>query len=477
MGEPLSMGNQPSFIPINNLVLDNEIYPRSAIDHKRVQIFAENLRDGFEFDPIHVQELPGEKGKYRILDGAHRWQAYKAAGAKEIPARIIKLDGHDPLLYAAEQAIGPRQLTEEEAKETARRAYQKNPRLSSAEIGKAIGRSRQTVDVFIADLRASVQMDLDLKIFRMCRLDVPQERISDRLGQTRDIIRSHLGKMPELAKSPNADLQKGFTVPQVAEKHGWPEPLVWSLALEGKENIERFRGLKWGIRTWDLWNWNDCDRRFGDDWPGRIPAQLVAHILYFFSRQNNLIFDPMAGGGVTADTALALNRRCWSFDMADMADTRPEIEPYFWDMKDLKWPVNGKTRPDLILFHPPYFREKAEGYDGKDLSGLSREAYLYFLGRFFKLAHENSKKGTALAFINADWRDFQSTPAMDERRKNSIMIDDYLNALGKRGWEATHIIQAPMSSERFQANVVAAMQEKKILGVTSRYVIIAKHGL
>jgi len=34
-----------------------------------------------------------------------------------------------------------------------------------------------------------------------------------------------------------------------------------------------------------------------------------------------------------------------------------------------------------------------------------------------------------------------------------------------------------MSSERFNAGVVAAMQRKRILGVTSRYVIIAKHRL
>jgi hypothetical protein len=117
MGESLSMGNPPSFIPINNLVLDNEIYRRSAIDHRRVQMFAENLRDGFEFEPIHVQLHPEEAGKYRILDGAHRWQAYKAVGEQEIPARIIKLYGHDPLLYAAKMAIGPRQLNEEECSE------------------------------------------------------------------------------------------------------------------------------------------------------------------------------------------------------------------------------------------------------------------------------------------------------------------------------------------------------------------------
>ena len=59
------------------------------------------------------------------------------------------------------------------------------------------------------------------------------------------------------------------------------------------------------------------DQRFGDDWParhrtrltekredkwktcsgeaggpGRIPAQMIAHILYYFSDQNDLVMDP-----------------------------------------------------------------------------------------------------------------------------------------------------------------------------------------
>jgi hypothetical protein len=48
----------------------------------------------------------------------------------------------------------------------------------------------------------------------------------------------------------------------VAEKHGWPEPLAWPLALEGKEDLERFKELGWGLRTWDVWDWNGCDKRF-----------------------------------------------------------------------------------------------------------------------------------------------------------------------------------------------------------------------
>jgi len=49
-----------------------------------VGIFAENLRDGFRFDPIEVEPFPGRPGFYRLLDGVHRWNAFKSTGAEEV---------------------------------------------------------------------------------------------------------------------------------------------------------------------------------------------------------------------------------------------------------------------------------------------------------------------------------------------------------------------------------------------------------
>ena len=49
--------------------------------------------------------------------------------------------------------------------------------------------------------------------------------------------------MPELANLLNTDLSRGFRVSQVAEKHGWTEPLVWSIALEDKNDLDRFKAL------------------------------------------------------------------------------------------------------------------------------------------------------------------------------------------------------------------------------------------
>ena len=88
------------------------------------------------------------------------------------------------------------------------------------------------------------------------------------------------------------------------------------------------------------------------------------------------------------------------------------------------------------------------------------------------MLNRNVKKKTRLAFINADWRDFQNTPAEEEKHKGGILIDDYMDILKRTGWYHTHIIQAPMSSQCFSSGVVSAMQKKDILGVISRYVIV-----
>ncbi|MBT3388024.1 MAG: HTH domain-containing protein [Desulfobacula sp.] len=464
-------------IRVADIYLDESIYPRENIDHKRINIFVENLRDEFLFDPIEVQLYPGKKGRYRILDGAHRWSACKKAGQIEINAIVKTLYKIDPLLYAAKMAIGPRQLTEVETKNTARRAFNANPKLTSSEIGKSIGRSRQTVDSYIADLRATNLLALGLKVFHLNQLGIPQERIAKRLDVLQQTISSYLQEMPEMAFLVNSDLAKGYTVPQVAQKHGWPEPLVWSQSLKSKGDQTRFKELNWALKPWDVWDFNDGDKRFGDARPNRMPAQVIAHILYFFSKPGDLVFDPMAGGGVCPDTCLAMERRCWSLDMDDRPDTRPEIEPWHWDLEG-KWEnlpiMNAKKKPDLIIWEPPRF-DIAEKGDGKrDISGLSKTEYLRFFEKFFFFLKKISKKKTRLGFIFTDFRDYENCPADQEDPNQAILIDAYCKVLKTTGWKLTHIIQTPLSSERFSAELTTPMQKKRILGVTSRYVLILK---
>ncbi len=251
--------------------------------------------------------------------------------------------------------------------------------------------------------------------------------------------------------------------------------MVWSVALEGKSDQERFKALNWGLRAWDLWNFNDVDQRFGDEWPGQIPAQLVGHTLYYFTQEGDLVFDPMAGGGVVPDTCLAFHRKCWSFDLADRPEIRPEIEPYHWDPDALAWPVKGKEKPDLIFFDPPYFNKMAEQYEKESISALSRKEYLKFFRELFPLFKEHSKKDACIAFLNSDWRDFSGMAAREEDPKKSIFNSDYIKLLERSGWELTHIIDCPLSSQRFKPNQVRRMQNNRTLGVVSRHLLVGRN--
>jgi len=223
--------------------------------------------------------------------------------------------------------------------------------------------------------RRSPSLSLEAKFVLMSRLGIPADRIAARLKVNRKTVLTYAHN-PPLVQSIRELLEKGVSVPEVSEDNGCPEPLTWSIALEGESDQDRFESLNWGLRTWDHWYFNDLDQRFGDNWPGQIPAQLVAHTLFYFTQEGDLVFDPMAGGGVLADTCLAFNRRCWSFDLADRPETRPEIQPFQWNPESLVWPVKGKEKPDLIFFDPPYFKKQETHYPQESISTLSRKEYL-----------------------------------------------------------------------------------------------------
>ena len=51
------MTQQTTRIPIASIILDEDIYPRKGIDHRRVGIFAENIIDGFKFEPVEFGDV------------------------------------------------------------------------------------------------------------------------------------------------------------------------------------------------------------------------------------------------------------------------------------------------------------------------------------------------------------------------------------------------------------------------------------
>ena len=116
----------------------------------------------------------------------------------------------------------------------------------------------------------------------------------------------------------------------------------------------------------------------------------------------------------------------------------------------------------------------AEHYMKESISEFSKTRYLKFFKDIFCLLKDNSKPSTRIAFLNADFRDFQGIPATDEDPENGILVLEYAKLLENCGWKITHLIDSPLSTERFSGNMVSHMQDKRTLGIIRRTLIMGK---
>ena len=116
----------------------------------------------------------------------------------------------------------------------------------------------------------------------------------------------------------------------------------------------------------------------------------------------------------------------------------------------------------------------AAHYMKGSISDFSKPQYLSFFRNIFSLMREQSKPSTLMAFLNADFRDFQGIPAVDENPDNAILMFTYAKLLETCGWKITHLTDCPLSTQRFTGNMVNRMHEKRTLGIVRRTLIIGK---
>jgi hypothetical protein len=64
------------------------------------------------------------------------------------------------------------------------------------------------------------------------------------------------------------------------------------------------------VRSSDVWIFRQSDELFGLNYPGKTHAHIVFNTLYFFTEKDDLLIDPMAGGGVVGDVCKVMGRKC-----------------------------------------------------------------------------------------------------------------------------------------------------------------------
>ncbi|MEW5805061.1 MAG: DNA methyltransferase, partial [bacterium] len=398
-----NMNSSASSIRLADIVFDAKIYPRTKPSSSLIEEYADALAFGAQFPPLIL-----EKDTNRLLDGYHRWKAYGkyqeryqtllqqvrdddslAEPPDEISCEFHEIpEGIEPKLYALylSSRNGARP-TAKEKEEAAQEQYKAHPGASFKLIAKYAGVSVPSVRAYLKPLIAEFEETKRSIIMRLDALGWTQEEVSERLkeifpdakGVSQQSIAQFLPENETFHFLVKADLDKGHTSQTIAKRNNLPEILVQGIALANLPDDEKFDRLSIKIQPYDVWNFTKCHELFGNEYPGRIPGELIAHVLYFFTEPGSMVLDPMAGSGTTLDVCLAMGRKCYAYDI-DNKYQRPDIIKH--DLAKDGWPERVK-KANLIFWDPPYFekienRPEDESYVEGSISKLSRQEYLDF---------------------------------------------------------------------------------------------------
>ena len=452
---------------IDNIVWDPKIYPREKWNMATIDRYTDAMISGAAFPALTI-----EKETNRLLDGKHRFEAYKKAGILEVPVEgVVVPDGIPIKLFAASLSArhGDR-MSNSDLRVVVREAWgaldeAKGPGKLVAEM---LGISAGTVSGFVSDLLAKRREDRRATALRLSMLGWTQREIAERLKVTQPTI------MEDLKENfRNEEIfQSGHLPEEIALRLGLPVQVVLAIQFDKLSDQERLKKLNIKIQPYDVWNFSGCHDLMGDKHPGRIPGELVCQVLYFYTNPGALVVDGMGGSGTTSDASLLMGRKARCYDI-DLRHGRVDVEKH--DLSN-GWPEPVR-KADLIFWDPPYYDKMDnstigdEGYIDGSISGLPPDEYLLWMSERFIELQELVKPGTKLAFLMSDW---DSENAKQHKGHPGIYLWDYVAALQKAKWKVIRQIQCPLSTEQVPADIVNKFREAKRLARLNRYLLVCE---
>lgn len=447
-------------IDISSILWDSKVYPREKWNTHTVERYAEAMEAGDKFPPIILEE-----GTNRLLDGKHRCLAYEKAGIQTVPVEWHNIPaGLTPKHYAAvlSSRHGDR-ISNAELKALAREEFESNPELNAASWGRDLALPERTVRFWVSDIIDRRRRQRQAIAWRLWKLGWTQTEIGDKFGVTSQRINQDVknGNLAEIYKTLPSDWNERLLADR-AQELGLSLTDAFAAAMEGMDDTKRLKALGITLQPYDVWHFTGCHDLMGNSYPGRIPGELVVHVIYFADiKPGALVLDPMVGSGTTIDACLLMGRQCRGYDVAP--SERQDIERH--DLME-GWPDKTKDAA-LIFWDPPYFSKKDRGYVDESISRLSAESYLSFFADAFESLKATAQQGATLAFLMSDYDE-------DGAEHDGLFCWDYARLMLDAGLKLERLIQCPLPTQQVHPDFVVKKREARQLARLSRYLILAR---
>ncbi len=413
-------------IEVNKLIFRDDLYPRIEKSPQTVQKYAEDLNI---LPPIEINQ------HNEIIDGWHRWTAHKKEKSETIKVFVTdtKSDTHLLELAIERNASHGLQLSQEDKRNMARKIYhttdERDREKKKKHLAKILSVSERTIREWLSRIDKDSKEARDKRIFELWMACYTQEEIAERERIDDRTVRDVLGEMAEVPKSlkPAADHLADF------------EPPIYNV-------------------------WKQQEKTPGLNHPGNTEIRFVDNLLYLYTNPFDIVVDPFAGTGSTADICKKRFRRYWVSDRI--------IEPEF-EGKIRKHDIISDGLPDLkgrwgdvslVYLDPPYWKQ-AEGKYGGDETDFSNMSLPDFTKNLSRIILEFSKKIKSgfIALI------IQPTQWNAPEKKFTDHITDILN---KVKIPVEMRISVPYESQQCNAQMVEWAKENKKILVLTREIIV-----
>lgn len=226
------------------------------------------------------------------------------------------------------------------------------------------------------------------------------------------------------------------------------------LAISGDGDPKKFSWLRSGT----FWYFSHCDPRFGVKYPGRIPGQIPANLIHYFTEPNDLVVDLMAGGGSTLDAAKFLERRYLGYDLVSV---RPDVL-----INDALVGIPTEAcGAKLIFLDPPYGAIAKNLYSKHPhcLSQMNEKDFVKALVTISEYCRKALVSDGYLAILLQNVYDWESDTVFK-------IIQSFLD----NHWKLVRRIQAPISTQHISSSVMKWTRENRKMVNTDRDLLIFK---
>jgi len=293
---------------VSDVVFRDDLYPRIEKDPSLVQKYADNLG---VLPPIEINQ------HNELIDGWHRWTAYKSEKKKIINVRVTKTKSDSEFLALAcrRNATAGKQLSDRDKRKMCAVLYGTGDAMGKQEIAETLSVSLRAVNNWLHDTDKRLKEERDQQIFDMWLACYTYEEIAEVAG--------------------------------MGGKSG-PKQVIDEKFKNGKcADSELFRDFQ--QQVYDIWNFGKSTNEVKH--PGNVPPEILDNLLYYYTKPFDVVFDPFGGGGMTIDVCKKRLRRYFVSDLNPIEARKHEIRQH-----DITGGLPNMPVPNLVFLDPPYWK-------------------------------------------------------------------------------------------------------------------------